>query len=195
MIGRSSATAARPSTRCGCGPPPPPTISTFRHSAAAISSAPWPSTLAAESLTRVLYPDDSTSWAGPALCSGVFSGRLLAGRSRAALPARQSRLEHTSRQGRHSAQRHASGDGGAGADADSARRGASRLGRGLGPDATELWPTPTTRCCPKRWRNGRSHGFEGMLPRHLEIIYEINRRFLDDVRTPLSGRRRARRNA
>jgi starch phosphorylase len=36
------------------------------------------------------------------------------------------------------------------------------------PEALEKWPVP--------W-------FEAMLPRHLEIIYEINRRCLDAVRT------------
>ena len=46
------------------------------------------------------------------------------------------------------------------------------------PEALEKWPLP--------W-------FELMLPRQLEIIYEINRRFLDDVRTPLPRRRRPRR--
>ena len=79
-------------------------------------------TLAAESLTRVLYPDDSTEHgAGTALRAGVFSRRLLAGRSRAALPPQQCRLEHLSRQGRDPAQRYASDDGGAGVDADPAR--------------------------------------------------------------------------
>ena len=43
------------------------------------------------------------------------------------------------------------------------------------PEALEKWPLP--------W-------FEMMLPRQLEIIYEINRRFLDDVRTPFPRRRR-----
>ena len=45
---------------------------------------------------------------GAALRAGVFPGRLLAGRSRAALPARQYRLECAAREGRHPAQRHAS---------------------------------------------------------------------------------------
>ena len=40
------------------------------------------------------------------------------------------------------------------------------------PEALEKWPTAL---------------FGGMLPRHLEIIYEINRRFLDDVRRRYPG--------
>ena len=39
-------------------------------------------------------------------------------------------------------------------------------------EALERWPLPL---------------FARLLPRHLEIIYEINRRFLDDVRRALSG--------
>ena len=40
------------------------------------------------------------------------------------------------------------------------------------PEALEKWPVA--------W-------FQDMLPRHLEIIYEINRRFLDDVRARYPG--------
>jgi glycogen phosphorylase len=40
------------------------------------------------------------------------------------------------------------------------------------PEALEKWPL---------------HYFQQMLPRHLEIIYEINRRFLDDARRRSSG--------
>ena len=40
------------------------------------------------------------------------------------------------------------------------------------PEALEKWPVP--------W-------FETLLPRQLEIIYEINRRFLDEVRAKFPG--------
>jgi starch phosphorylase len=48
-------------------------------------------------------------------------------------------------------------------------------------------PTPTTRCCPRRWRPGRCRCSQRVLPRHLEIIFEINARFLDQVRIALPG--------
>ena len=40
------------------------------------------------------------------------------------------------------------------------------------PEALETWPLPM---------------FAEFLPRHLEIIYEINRRFLDEVRARFPG--------
>ena len=39
-------------------------------------------------------------------------------------------------------------------------------------------PTRTTPCCRRRWRNGACPLFERVLPRHLQIIYDINVRIL-----------------
>ena len=95
-------------------------------------------TLAAESLTRVLYPDDSTV-AGQGL--RFVQEYFLVACSLADLVRRfrrtQRRLERAAREGRDPAQRHAPGAGGPRADADPARRGAARLGRGLGPHAAD----------------------------------------------------------
>ena len=60
---------------------------------------------------------------------------------------------------------------------DLTRRTLAYTNHTLLPEALEKWPV--------RW-------FELLLPRHLEIIYEINRRFLDDVRTRFPGDERAR---
>ena len=56
------------------------------------------------------------------------------------------------------------------------------MGARLGHHAPDVRRTPTTRCCPRRSSAGRSRMFGRLLPRHLEIIYEINARFLDEVR-------------
>ena len=49
------------------------------------------------------------------------------------------------------------------------------------------WPTPTTRCCPKRWRNGRCSGSRCCCRAISKSFYEINRRLLDEVRTRFPG--------
>src|SRR6185295_2257841 len=71
------------------------------------------------------------------VCPGIFSRRLLAGRSRTALPGEQCRLALTPRESRHPAQRHTPDTGGPGVDADFARRSTSRLGPGLELDAED----------------------------------------------------------
>jgi glycogen phosphorylase len=55
---------------------------------------------------------------------------------------------------------------------DLTRRTLAYTNHTLLPEALERWPL---------------HDFQQMLPRHLEIIYEINRRFLDDVRRQNPG--------
>ena len=93
-------------------------------------------TLEAESLTRVLYPDDSTSM-GQGL--RFVQEYFLVACSLADLVRRfrrtQHRLERASREGGHPAQRYAPVDGRSRADANSARRGAPRMGPGLGHHA------------------------------------------------------------
>jgi starch phosphorylase len=55
---------------------------------------------------------------------------------------------------------------------DLVRRSMSYTNHTLLPEALETWPLPL---------------IARLLPRHLEIIYEINRRFLDEVRTKFPG--------
>ena len=133
--GRSSATAARRSTRCGSGGPRRRTTSTSASSAAATSSARSPDQVVAESLTRVLYPDDSTP-RGRALrfVQEYFLVACSLADIVAPLPPPRQRLGRAAGQGRHPAQRHPPGAGRRRADAHPARRGQARLGRGLGPD-------------------------------------------------------------
>ena len=92
--------------------------------------------LAAETLTQsAVSRRFDQPGTGTAIHAGVLSGRMLAGRYHPTLPARQRRLELAARQGRHPAQRYASGDCGGGVDADSARRREAGMGSSLGPDA------------------------------------------------------------
>ena len=89
----------------------------------------------AETVTRVLYPDDSTAAGqGTAIRSGVLPGLLLARRHRRPLPPRQRRLAAAARQGCRPAQRHAPLHGRRRADAHPPGPGEARLGRSVGPD-------------------------------------------------------------
>jgi starch phosphorylase len=143
--------------------------------------------LAAESLTRVLYPDDSTSL-GQALrfiqeyflvaCSLADLVRRFrhGNRDWSALPEKVAiQLNDT-----HPTlavpelMRILLDDAHLPWDQawDLTRRALAYTNHTLLPEALEKWPV--------EW-------FELLLPRHLEIIFEINRRFLDDVRTRFPG--------
>ena len=61
------------------------------------------------------------------------------------------------------------------------------VGTRLGTLPKGLWPTRITRYCPKLLRNGRSSGLSGCCRVILEIIYEINRRLIDEVRRRFPG--------
>ena len=188
-IARLSAMAARRSTRCACGPRPRPTTSTSRRSAPAISSARWPRQLAAESVTRVLYPDNSTSM-GQGLrfvqeyflvaCSLADLVRRFrrANADWSALPdkvAIQLNDTHPSL-AVPELMRILLDEAGLGWDEawDLTRRTLAYTNHTLLPEALEKWPL--------RW-------FEPLLPRQLEIVYEINRRLARSGAEPFPGRR------
>jgi len=143
--------------------------------------------LTAESLTRVLYPDDSTSM-GQALrfiqeyflvaCSlADLVRRFQRGNTDwSALPAKVAiQLNDT-----HPSlavpelMRILLDEAGLGWDHawDLTRQTLAYTNHTLLPEALEKWPLA--------W-------FERLLPRHLEIVLEINRRFLDEVRTRFPG--------
>jgi starch phosphorylase len=144
-------------------------------------------TLTAETLTRVLYPDDSTA-EGKGLrflqqyflvaCTLADAIRCFraAGNDWSALPdkvAMQLNDTHPTL-AVPELMRILLDDGRLGWDEawDLTQRTLAYTNHTLLPEALEKWPLP--------W-------FETMLPRQLEIIYEINRRFLDDVRAKYPG--------
>jgi starch phosphorylase len=144
-------------------------------------------TLSAESLTRVLYPDDSTHY-GQAL--RFMQEYFLVACSLADIVRRfRRRNEEWSRfPERVAAQMNDThpamsvpelmrillDDAHLGWDEswDITTRTLAYTNHTLLPEALEKWPAS--------W-------FQTMLPRHLEIVQEINRRFLDDVRTRFPG--------
>ena len=144
-------------------------------------------TLAAESLTRVLYPDDSTSM-GRAL--RLVQEYFLVACSMADIVRRfrRSNSDWNTLPGKAAIQLNDTHPALAVAELmrilldeallgwdeawDITQRTLAYTNHTLLPEALEKWPVA--------W-------FELMMPRHLEIIYEINRRFLDSVRNRFPG--------
>ena len=90
------------------------------------------------------------------------------------------------REVRGPAQRHAPRGRGGRADAAPGGRPRDGLGRGLGDHAAHLrLHEPHAAARGPREVAGRA--VRRVLPRHLEIVYEINRRFLDEVRQRFPG--------
>ena len=144
-------------------------------------------TLTAETITRVLYPDDSTS-EGKGLrflqeyflvaCTLADAIRRFraAGNDWRALPDKVAMQLNDTHPTLAVAElmRILLDDAGLGWDEawDLTTRTLAYTNHTLLPEALEKWPLP--------W-------FEKLLPRQLEIIYEINRRFLDEVRAKFPG--------
>ena len=94
------------------------------------------------------------------------------------------------RQGRDPDERHASGADGRRADAHVRRRTSTAVGAGVGDDVGDVSATRITRCCPRRWSNGRSSCWSaccrGTCRSSRRSIGALVRR----GRAPLPGRRR-----
>ena len=140
-----------------------------------------------ENITKVLYPNDEPpSASNCGWPSSTSSSPLAAGH-----PAPAGRLRRAARSAasgtlRDPAQRHPPVDRGRRTHATADRRAQPRLGRGVadhGGDHGLHQP----RCCPEALETWPLSMFEQFLPRHLQIIYEINRRFLDEVRARFPG--------
>jgi starch phosphorylase len=143
--------------------------------------------LAAESLTRVLYPDDSTE-AGRALrflqqyflvsCSlqDILSRFMKGEHPWSALPDRVAIQMNDTHPSLAVAEmmRILLDQAQLGWEEawDLTVRTLAYTNHTLLPEALERWPVPY---------------FETLIPRHLEIIYEINRRFVDDIRRRFPG--------
>jgi glycogen phosphorylase len=180
-------TGARRSTLCVCGLRLRPTSSIFRNSEAGTLIGALGETLEAESLTRVLYPDDSTT-IGRQL--RFAQENFLVACSLADIIRRFRRLNHDwdrlpekaaiQLNDTHPAvavpelMRILLDDAHLGWDEawSLTRRTLAYTNHTLLPEALEKWPV---------------EGFEVLAPRQLEIIYEINRRFLNDVRQRFPG--------
>ena len=146
----------------------------------------------AENITMVLYPNDASENGKELRLRQQYflASASLQDVLRNWVQRSRQRFQPVRRQELLPAQRHPPHLRGAGADAPADGRARPGLGRRPGTSPAAPWPTPTTPCCRKRWRDGRCSMFGRLLPRLLEIIYEINARFLRRSGAALAGRHR-----
>ena len=106
---------------------------------------------------------------------------------------RRTPIDDVRREVRRPAQRHAPGDRRRRADAPARRRARARVGPGLGHHAPDVRVHEPHAAARGARDAGRCRCSRGLLPRHLEIIYEINRALPRRGAAALPGRRGARR--
>ncbi len=144
--------------------------------------------LVSETVTKVLYPNDEPE-VGKRLrlaqqyffvsCSLQDMLHLL---DLAGEP-----VERFARALRRAAQRHAPVHRRGRADAPAAWTSAGSIGTRPGPSPCATFGYTNHTLLPEALETWPLPMFRELLPRHLEIIYEINRRFLDEVRARFPG--------
>ena len=183
-----------PATSCACGRRRRWSPSTSRPSTSATTTAPSRKRCVSENITKVLYPNDEPAVGQDAAPAAAVLLRLLLAAGHDPHPPAAANGRWTTFHEKFAVQLNDTHPAIAVAElmrllVDEHQHG---LGRRPGTSPARPSPTPITPCCPRRWRTGRCALFGQLLPRHLEIIYEINRRFLDEVRARVPRRRRPR---
>ena len=134
-----------------------------------------------ENITKVLYPNDERARGKQLRLEQqyFFVSLRAAGHDPHPRCRRAPTLAALPRQVRGPAQRHASRARGRRADAPARRRARPGLGRGLGRSRAARFAYTNHTLLPEALEKWPVELFGALLPRHLEIVYEINRRFLD----------------
>ena len=171
--------------------------STSRSSTPATTTAAVAEQVDAKNLSRVLYPDDSTPQGKELRFKQqyFFVSAIAAGHPRAASRRERRQLEDLPQRDRDPAQRHASGARDPRADAPAGRRVRHGVGRRVGDHCGDVFGYTNHTLLPEALETWPVAFFERLLPRHLQIIYQINRDFLRErraraIRTTCERRRR-----
>ncbi len=185
---RSWAIASTRPTRCGCGAPRRPSRSISRCSTAATTGAPCSQKVTSENITKVLYPNDDQVQGKELrleqqfffVCASLQDMLRIIARAAAFRPSASTRSLRFSSTTRIPSI----------AVAELMRLLVDELawtGIAPGPSRAATFGYTNHTLLPEALERWPVDLFGRLLPRHLEIIYEINARFLDEVRIAFFG--------